>query len=659
MATSPPLVIGSVKGNIGHAEGAAGIAGFIKACLSIHHRRVPPSLTSEDENPALALADRGLKLALTPEKLPLGTAVGGVSSFGLGGSNVHVVVGSVPRQRSPMRPDRMGGIGVLTVSGNDAAAVDRNLDVLVQNFSGREQWPRYCYSTNQVKAGGSLRIALVARGRDDLQSKALIAKRLLAQHDRNSSRSRHPRIGFLYTGQGSQYPTMAMALRDDHPGFASALEDADKLLFPFFGGSVVQAIDRGEDHQGRSLDNTAVAQPALFAVQYALTQTFAAHGVRPEIVLGHSVGEIAACVAAGIISPGDAAALVVRRGALMSSIPAGGAMLAAQIPTDDAMKFIGGPVSLAAINGRANVVFSGPTDQINDIEDRLNTSGVRTRRLPVSYAFHSPAMTPIADELAAVAPKPKTGTGVKMISTVDGTVIGPDMLVGEYWRKQLLCAVDFYAAAKTLEAEAPTHLIEIGPQAILLGLLKTTDVAMNSVRAAPIPGKAATGLDLAGVLAQLWQSGMEINWPAMYMESDRAVCRLPSYAFADNERFFTSAATTAYSRFVQDIDAVTHSSSNDARGHAAPVSKQSEVAFESVHHTIIRVLAEITGHQEDALHPTVDLRDDLGFDSVQAMQFADRIAAELAIPHLDPGALQASLATVADLTNLVTGAASR
>ncbi|ADG99437.1 Beta-ketoacyl synthase [Segniliparus rotundus DSM 44985] len=665
-AHRPALVMGSVKGNIGHAEGAAGIAGFIKACLSVHHRTVPASLFAQDENPALTLGQRGIRLAKSAEKLPQGQVFAGVSSFGMGGTNAHVVIGSTPRRRRPTRP---GGVGVLTVSANNTAALRRNLRDVTEKFGETDHWARYCYSTNQVKSGGQRRIALVARDGADLEKEALVAEHRLTQQAELPSRGRRPRIAFLYTGQGAQYRSMALAARDDHPGFAAALEAADALVRPSFGGSVMQAIERGEDHRGRPLDDTAVAQPALFAVQYALTQALAEHGVRPHVVLGHSVGEIAGCVAAGVLTAADAGALAVERGALMGALPAGGAMLAARLSAHDARHIISGEVALAAVNGATSVVFSGPAEQIRRIAAQLAERGTRTRALRVSHAFHSPAMTAAADPLAAAAPTPATeGNGVAMISSVTGEALKPGSVDGEYWRNQLLATVEFDAALRSLAETKPTHVVEIGPQAVLLGLLHASGLLSDSVRTAPIPRDGASGLEFADALAQLWQSGADVRWSPLYQERDRVITRLPSYVFADEERFFASAATVGPTRAAaatrSDKESVPDLSQADAQLEAVLAADAPEpggtsdrsrgMSADTVHSAVIRVLATVGGHREEVLRPTADLREDLGFDSVQAMQFADRIASEVDMPQqLDPTAFGEDLVTVADLTRLV------
>ncbi|EOM77244.1 acyltransferase domain-containing protein [Rhodococcus rhodnii] len=642
-----PLVIGSVKGNIGHAEGAAGIAGFIKASLAVYHRTVPPSLFGDDENPALGLAGRGLRLAASAEKLSSGDVLGGVSSFGLGGTDTHVVIGSVPRKRRPARP---GGLGVLTLSGNDGAALERNLTALVDGFGSGDHWARYCYSSNRVKAAGVQRLALVAHTVEEARAEAEVARHRLARHEGRPARSRRPRIAFVFTGQGSQYRSMALALRADVPAFAAALDRADALLAPAFGGSILAAIESGVDHRGRPLDDTAVAQPALFAVQLALTEAFAAHGVRPTAVLGHSVGEIAACVAAGILSVADAAALVVLRGEHMGALPAGGTMLAARLAADDAAEFATGAVSLAAVNGPESVVFSGPTEEIEAVADQLTERDVKVRRLVVSHAFHSAAMEPAADELATRAPVPATPEPKSpvFVSTLDGAVTAAESVTGDYWRRQLLAGVAFHAGTRTLAESGTTHVVEIGPQATLLGLIAAADLVPGALRVAPVPGSSATGIDFAGALAQLWQSGVEVDFAPLYGERNRVLGRIPAYAFADDERWFASAATTGRTGSV--VATATPISAAPQVVDRTAVS--GDETTDAVRYAVVRVLADVGGHRTDALRPTADLRDDLGFDSVQAMQFADRIVAELGIPEIDPVAM-ADSHTVGDLTRLV------
>ncbi|MFD4354129.1 type I polyketide synthase [Nocardia sp. NPDC058518] len=644
-------ILGSVKGNIGHCEGAAGIAGFIKACLALDKRIVPPTLFADEENPQLDLASHGLRLAVGAERLGRGQLYAGVSSFGLGGTNAHVVLASPERTR---RPKGKGTLGVLTVTANNGDALARNLAAVSAGIEAND-WLRQCYSSNHVKSGLGVRIAIPATG-----ASALLET--LAQADRRAAAAtktpRGARIVFAFTGQGAQYRRMCVDLMHRLPAFGTHLQDVDSALAEITGSSIIAAIESGTDAQGRSLDDTAVSQPALFAVQIALVRTFADFGVRPAAVIGHSVGEFAAAVCAGRMAFTEAARLVSARGEAMQAVARGGAMLAADCGYDTALALaesIDG-AGIAAVNGPSSVVFAGAADAVDTIAEKLRADGVRVKALTVSHAFHSALMAParaaVRDAAAQVTAGADDAVRLPMASTVTGALLEPGDLTPEYWARQVTEPVLFDRAARALADLRPTHVVEIGPRGVLSGILRASAALPDSTILTPIPGEKSDGLEFAATLASLWESGVDIGWSALYDRGDHRIRRLPGYVFSDGERFLVSAASAG---LTAPVRAVAGQHPGRPAKTVASTTDPAQTDPSSVHSAVTAVLGDIGDYRPADLRPDQDLRDDLGFDSITIMQFADRIAPRLGLAAAPgPEQLHSDIRTVGELVELVT-----
>ncbi|MFE1595648.1 type I polyketide synthase [Nocardia sp. NPDC058705] len=636
-------ILGSVKGNIGHCEGAAGIAGFIKACLALDKRIVPPTLFADEENPQLDLAAHGLRLAAGAERLGRGQLYAGVSSFGLGGTNAHVVLASAERAR---RPKGNGTLGVLTVTANNGDALARNLAAVAAGIDAND-WLRQCYSSNHVKSGLGVRIAIPATGASSLLDTLAHADRRAAAATKTP---RGARIVFAFTGQGAQYRRMCLDLRLRLPAFGTHLQDVDDAMAEITGSSIIAAIESGADAEGRSLDETAVSQPALFAVQIALARTFAGFGVHPAAVIGHSVGEFAAAVCAGRMTFTEAARLVSARGEAMQAVARGGAMLAADCGYDAALALaesIDG-AGIAAVNGPSSVVFAGVAEAVETIAEKLRADGVRVKALTVSHAFHSALMAPAQAAVREAAAQVTEGAEgvIPMASTVTGALLEPDDLTPDYWARQVTEPVLFDRAARALAALRPTHVVEIGPRGVLSGILRASAALPDSTILTPIPGEKSDGLEFAATLASLWESGVDIGWSALYDRADHRIRRLPGYVFSDGERFLVSAASAGLTAPVRAV-----------AGHHVLPTKPAAVEADpsSVYSAVIAVLGDIGDYRPADLRPDQDLRDDLGFDSITIMQFADRIAPRLGLAAAPgPEQLHSDIRTVGELVELVT-----
>ncbi|MER7732238.1 beta-ketoacyl synthase N-terminal-like domain-containing protein [Streptomyces erythrochromogenes] len=625
-----PCAIGSVKGNLGHTEGAAGIAGLIKTALALHHRIVPASLFADRENPRLRLGERGLRLLKSPMRLPRGESLAGVSSFGMGGTNAHAVLGSAPRTPRTADGARTRGardaVGVFTLSADTPEALRRNLAAQADAVAGRPPGgaAALCFGSNRVKTGLPHRFAVPVRDTGALVD----ALRRAALQDTAAGGGRpwgRPVTAFLFTGQGSEFPGMTAGLHHDSPLYRRHLAEADEALAPHLGESVRDLLLGGDERVHRA----RFAQPALFAVGYALARTLTSLGVTPAAVLGHSLGEYAAAVTAGALGLAEAARLVVRRGALTDGLPAGGGMIATGAGPDELAGLLAaepGTVA-AALNGPADTVVSGPLDALERITRRLTRRGIGVRPLPVSHAFHSPRMAPAAaglrTETVRCAPP-----AVPLASTRYGRVLRDEPMDAGYWAGQIEEPVLMDGALGALVADvAPTHLIEIGPRGLLLQIAARGGRAPGVEHLHPSPGPGATGLELAEVLAALYRGGLDPLWEELYAPGHRGAEPPAPYVFSparrswDRESFVQTVRPAA-----APVTAVTAERPEPPRGAAgADAAAGDDLVLDAV----VRAVCEVGGHPPERVVPQARFYEDLGFDSVMIMQLKNQVEARL------------------------------
>ncbi|MFI6860117.1 type I polyketide synthase [Streptomyces sp. NPDC050421] len=628
-----PCAIGSVKGNLGHTEGAAGIAGFIKAALALHHRVVPASLFAERENSRLRLGERGLRLLKSPTRLPRGENTAGVSSFGMGGTNVHAVLGSAPRvpKAAPARAgEHTDAVGVFTVSADTSEALRRNLAAQADAIADRPKGgaAALCWSSNRVKTGLPHRFAVTARDTGELvaQLRRAVTLRTPVSPDAAVATDRpwgRPVVAFLFTGQGSEFPGMTAGLYGESPVYRRHLDEADAALAVHLGFSVRELILGGEDPAGRP----EAVQPALFAVGVALARTLASLGVTPAAVLGHSLGEYAAAVVAGALGLDEAARLVALRARLTAGLPAGAGMLAVAAGADELTPALAGEpdVVAAALNGPADTVLSGPRDALARIGKELAGLGIRTRELATAHAFHSPLMAPAAAGLrtADVRCAPPA---LPVASARHGRMLRDEPLDAGYWAGQIEEPVLFDDALGALVHDiAPTHLIEIGPRPQL------TQIAVRSGRVGgvellhPAPGPEGTGRDLAEVAAALYRGGVDPLWEELYAPEHRVVEPLGPYVFSSAQRYWDRPPTPAST--VPATPAAAQSPVAERR--AGPEEAAGADPGDPVLLAVVQAVTEVGGYPPERVVREARFHEDLGFDSVMIMQLKNRVEARL------------------------------
>ncbi|NEO80922.1 MAG: SDR family NAD(P)-dependent oxidoreductase [Moorea sp. SIO4G3] len=555
-----PLTIGSVKTNIGHTEAAAGIAGLIKVVLSLQNKYIPPHLHLKELNPYMSLAGIPGMIPMegkTWEKYDDSeTRVAGVSSFGFSGTNAHVIVEEVPSQVKSQHHEQPH---LLTLS----AKTEKALNELVSHYQNYlETNPELeladvCYTANTGRAQFNHRLGIIATNLQELTKKLLEHK--AGQEifglfsGKLSSESSFPKLAFLFTGQGSQYVNMGRQLYELAPTFRQVLEECDEILQPYLEVPLLEIIYPKDAQESSSslLDQTAFTQPALFAIEYALAKLWESWGIKPNVVMGHSVGEYVAATLAGVFSLEDGLKLIAMRGQLMQKLPSGGEMVSVMASESQVTEAIGeysSQVTMAAINGPESIVISGESRAIANICRKLEGVGVKTKRLQVSHAFHSPLMEPMLSEFAAVAKEvtynqPK----IPIISNVTGEKVGAEITIAEYWVRHVREPVRFAQSIKTLHQEGCKIFLEIGPKPILLGMGRQC-LPENEGEWLP---SLRPGVDewqkMLSSLGELYVRGAKIDWLGFDQDYDRQKVELPTYPF-QRESYWIDTSKNQYQK---------------------------------------------------------------------------------------------------------------
>ncbi|MFC4161434.1 type I polyketide synthase [Chitinimonas lacunae] len=478
-AAETPCLVGSVKTNIGHLEAAAGVAGLIKATLTIQAGEIPPSLHFGTPNPLIDFARLPLRVAATRQHWPTdGPRLAGVSAFGFGGTNAHIVLGQAPEpEAAPApRPQQLFCLSARSETALRQLAV-RYLDALEDMDAAA--FAATCQSLGRGRNHFEHRLALVAP--DAASCRDCLRRHLDGEEQTGLSQGRArqrraPRLAFLFTGQGAQQLGMARELYRDQPVFRATLDRCDALLRPLLGNALLDLI-YGEQATASRLAATEHAQPALFSLQVALLELLKSWGVRPTVVLGHSVGEFAAAYAAGVLSLEDGLALTTARGRLMQALPEAGGMLAVTAAAERLDGYLAdfdpAEIRLAAFNSETNTVVAGRSAALSRLAEQLSRDGIVHRPLDVSHAFHSPLMAPMLEPFRAELDRLHfAAPGISFISTVDAAPLDGQLDWPDYWCRQVSQPVRFAAALRRLEPERYDALIEIGPRAVLSGLAR-------------------------------------------------------------------------------------------------------------------------------------------------------------------------------------------
>jgi len=548
-----PLVVGSVKTNLGHLEAAAGVSALIKVVLSLQNQEIPPHLHLENPNPHIQWHQ--LPIVVPTSGIPWQQGnqprIAGISAFGIGGTNAHIILEEAPREgnrigangNSPVQEDCLKRpLHLLTLSAktkNALAELVKRYHNYLEHHADLEL-ADICYTANTGRSHFTHRLAVVAADQTELATKLgehSTEKEVtgtFSGHIPNTTTS--PKIAFLFTGQGSQYVNMGRQLYETQPVFRQALDQCNQILSAVLEKSLLEVLYPTESKEETSLlDQTAYTQPALFAVEYALAKLWQSWGIQPDVVMGHSVGEYVAACIAGVFSLEDGLKLIATRGKLMQQLDGGGEMvsvLASESLVRDAIKSYSSQVNIAAINGPESIVISGVGEAIQAICSSLSEMGVKTKSLQVSHAFHSPLMEPMLAEFA-VAAKEVTFSQpqIDLISNVTGKAATAEIATPEYWVNHVRQPVHFAQSMQTLHQENYQLFLEIGPKPILLGMGRqcVPDDVGSWLPSLRPPQK--DWQQMLTSLGQLYVQGVSIDWSGF--DRDYLPCKvtLPTYPF--------------------------------------------------------------------------------------------------------------------------------
>ncbi|MEV0624194.1 SDR family NAD(P)-dependent oxidoreductase, partial [Nonomuraea sp. NPDC050404] len=552
-----PLLLGSIKSNLGHTQAAAGVAGVIKMVMAMRHGVLPKTLHVDAPSSHVDWSAGAVELLTERVEWP---EVGrprraGVSSFGISGTNAHVILEQGPQVAVEAR-EPVGGVVPLLVSARTEEGLRAQAGRLASHLSDESGLADVALSLATTRSAFEHRAVVLAGDRESALAGLGAVTEGLPGVLRGVAGS-EPKLAMLFTGQGSQRAGMGRVLYDRFPVFAEALDEVIAELDLLLDGSLREVLfaEPGAA-EAEVLDLTGWAQPALFAVETALFRLVESWGVRPEMLAGHSVGEITAAHVAGVLSLQDACVLVAARARLMQALPAGGAMVAVQAAEEDVTALLAGEdvaallaeggvglsagrqgdVSIAAVNGPASTVLSGEEQAVLKLAAVLEQRGVKTRRLRVSHAFHSPLMDPmLADFRAVVATLTFSEPRIPIVSTLTGEAT-ERLCSPEYWVEQVRGAVRFADAIRSLQDQGVGAFLELGPDGVLTAMAADTVDVVPTLRKDRDEESA-----IMSALAELHVRGVPLDWAAVFPGARRV--ELPTYAF--QRRWYWPSSTSA------------------------------------------------------------------------------------------------------------------
>lgn len=564
-----PLLLGAVKTNVGHLEAAAGLAGVAKLVACLRYQGLPPTLHTKPRNPHIEW-----------QQLPIDVVDGfrawphnhvgeptqglprraGVSSFGMSGTNAHAILEEAPLEppRAVVAPLPVPPELPLLISGRtqgdlvaQAASLAKYLRDRVEPTTALD----LAFSLATTRTHFTARVALIVDSQSDteilIDTLEAFAKTGAEPRDGAMTPRDHKRgkLAFMFTGQGAQRPGMGRDLYTHYPVYRDALDEVCAYLDNHLPRPLYEVMfAEPETPEAALLDQTQYTQPALFALEVALFRLWSTWGLVPDVLIGHSIGELAAAHVAGVLSLEDACTLVAARGKMMQQLPPGGAMVSVQASEDEVRTLLDARVGIAGLNGPQATVISGDEQACMDIAAHFEAQQRNVVRLTVSHAFHSPRMDPIMDEFRRVASRlsfapPK----IPIISNVTGERATTDELTSpEYWARHIRQAVRFLDGVHTLEHEGVTTFLELGPHAVLAGMASQclSDEALRRATVLPTLHKRKPEIEtLNAALAGLHVHAHELDWPAFFLPCGPRRIELPTYAF-QRQRYWIERAET-------------------------------------------------------------------------------------------------------------------
>jgi thioester reductase-like protein len=533
-AADRPCWLGTAKTNIGHLEAAAGVTGLIKVVLAMQHQEIPRHLHLQQVNPYISLEGTTFRIPTEHEAWEPGQErrLAGVSAFGFGGTNCHVIVEEAIAEAAI--PEESSTPQILMLSAKNEAA----LQTLAQRYVEYLEQPKadlssICFTTNQKRSQFNHRLAVVG------SSAAELREALTQAIGTDKGSSKRPKVAFLFTGQGSQYADMGHELYETNGVFREAIGQCDEFLSHYLDHSLVDILYGDARHL---INQTAYAQPTIFALEYALFQVWKSWGIQPAVVMGHSVGEYVAACVADVFTLADACKLIVARARLMQALPQDGKMVAAFTSSTVVKSAIHGMtnIAIAAVNGASNVVVSGESEAIHQIVSQFKSQGIKTRALNVSHAFHSPLMEPILSAFAKVCREVTYSPPcVKLISNLTGKMAAEEVATADYWGQHLRQAVQFAAGMETLQQAGYRVFLEVGAKPTLLGMGRYCLEDADAIWLPTLyPGQPEQQTMLQS-LAQLYMQGAVVDGAIVSPGKHRV--SLPTYPW-QRQRYWANVA---------------------------------------------------------------------------------------------------------------------
>ncbi|MEU8774109.1 type I polyketide synthase [Streptomyces sp. NPDC048606] len=569
-----PLWLGSLKSNIGHTQAAAGIAGVMKMVLALRHAELPKTLHVDAPTPHVDWSTGAVELLSEPVAWPAEpdhTRRGGISAFGVSGTNAHVIIEEAPEpapapsvapesepEPTHERATEPTAVAWLLSAKNSTALRAQAHRLRTYLLDHDDATPLDIgFSLATGRAALQRRAAVIGTGREELLrglatlagegagTQTPVPHTVITGGTESAGAEEADRTAFLFSGQGSQRLGMGRELYAAFPVFADAFDAVCAQLDVYLERPLREVVF-GEDAE--LLNRTAYAQPALFAVEVALFRLVESWGVRPDVLAGHSVGEFAVAHVAGVLSLEDAARLVAARGRLMQELPAGGVMVAVQASEAEVRDLLAGiedRAGIAAVNGPSSVVVSGEADAVAAVVGKLAADGRKTKPLAVSHAFHSPLMDPMAEEFRKVLRTVAFGTAtLPIVSTLTGRIVPAEEFgTPDYWLRHAREAVRFADAVDTLAEQGVGTFLEIGPGGVLTALTQES-LDRDAVAVPLLRTDRAEDLAVTTALAHLHVHGTPVDWAAVLAGRGAERVDLPTYAFQRENHWLHVPATT-------------------------------------------------------------------------------------------------------------------
>jgi len=622
--------IGSIKSNFGHLTTSAGVAGFIKACLSLHHKMLPPSLHYTQPNPHIDFANSPFFVNSRLSDWNTRGRLAGVSSFGVGGTNAHIILGdydNAPAKSSASRPAQL-----LCWSAKSGKSLDDYCDKLGAYFSNPDtNLADTAYTLNTSREDFDHRRFIVAGDAHDLATNC--ANPAMLQADSKHINGKAQNIVFMFPGQGDQYVNMCRSLYDTEVVFRQAMEECAELLKIELGENILDVIypQVADEAATAQINNTAYSQPALFTIGYALGKLWMSWGIYPAVFVGHSIGEFVAAYFSGVFSLKDALRLIATRGRMMGNLPRG-SMLSVRLDYEGIQPYLSPELALAASNSPQLSVVAGSFEAIDKLSSVLNDKGILNRVLATSHAFHSHMMEPVVAPFGEFAGSiPLNAPIIPIMSTVTGQWMRPeDATDAQYWARHLRSTVFFGKAVQQLMDNGYGVFLELGPGKSVATLARQ-QAAGKPITAISSVEKQETEQPsqqlILKALGQLWINGISPDWKAFYKEETRNKLHdLPTYAFNKQEYWVDAPARFTAMPMQVTIPQYASEPTTESHSNDVPMARKPQL-IDRIRH----ILEDASGIDMSGAAPDMSFIE-LGLDSLLLTQVALMVKKQFSQP---------------------------